>query len=784
MLGNTILKPKPWPRMDFSSGVPDTSRTIVAIPSMLNDTTSIEKLVADLEIRYLGNRDKNILFTLLTDFCDAKNETEDQDHSLLVAVSDGIKNLNAKYFRDENRAPFYLFHRSRKWNPADCLWMGYERKRGKLSDFNSYLRDHNKDSFSTVVGDTMNLKNIRYVITLDADSVLPRETATQLIATMSHPFNHPEIDPSSRTIKNGYGILQPRVSLHLQNVTASRFTRLFSDDFGIDPYTKSVSDVYQDLFNEGSFIGKGIYDIDAFQRSLEFRFPVNRILSHDLIESGFARSGLVSDIQLIEEFPSNFSTDCSRKHRWIRGDWQIATWIMPRIPDENNLKEQNPLSGLTRWKIFDNLRRSVTPIATLALFLLCWGISGISSSILTVWLILYISIPQFLTVNSLRIWRSPHISRRQARREQWQLIIRALFITFMNVIFLPYEAFISADAAIRSLYRITISKKMLLQWQPASNAEKATAVSPIIYSKTMWFAPFTALIASMLIVNSSGSGSYIFLFLSAGWLISPIVAWWISQPTKQKVEELSTTQQQFLQMLSRRTRCFFETYITAGDQWLPPDNIQEYPNEIVAHRTSPTNIGLALVSSLGAFDSGYISLHSLVKRLENTFQSMEKMVRFKGHFYNWYDTQTLEPLNPQYVSTVDSGNLAGALLVLRQGLLELAEGTLESKEVLQGLNDTFLVAREAFLSIDPNTSTLALNKINKCIDIIKQSLEKDSAMDVAGTLEKILIVAKEIQANSVQNQTNETSQWIAILVRQIEDHINYFYFLAKGDTKS
>ena len=372
-LATLLATPHLLPRMDFSGGIPPESRTLAVIPTMLTSAQNIEDLVEALEVRFLANRDENLHFGLLTDFRDAHEETIPEDEPLLRLARKRIEELNEKYRRARGDT-FFLFHRPRRWNPRERIWMGYERKRGKLAELNALLRGGARDRFSLVVGETAVLSNVKYVITLDTDTQLPRDSAWQFVGAMAHPLNRARYDEDKQRVAEGYGILQPRVAVSLPGTNRSRYARLFGSEPGIDPYTRAVSDVYQDLFREGSFIGKGIYDVDAFERALKGRFPENRILSHDLVEGCYARAGLLSDVQLYEEYPSRYSADVSRRHRWIRGDWQIARWLLPGVPGLGGRRRKNPLSGLSRWKIFDNLRRSLVPSALTLLLLLGWTV--------------------------------------------------------------------------------------------------------------------------------------------------------------------------------------------------------------------------------------------------------------------------------------------------------------------------------------------------------------------------------------------------------------------------
>ncbi|HKB91008.1 MAG TPA: glycosyltransferase family 2 protein, partial [Opitutaceae bacterium] len=370
-LATLLLKPRTLPRLDYSSGIAPDFRTMVVVPTMLASLEDVDRLIENLEIYHLANRDPHLHFALLTDFRDAREEVLPRDELLLQRARAGVELLNQKY-PSENHTLFFLFHRPRRWNASEGIWMGYERKRGKLAEFNSLLRGGSRECFSEIVGETAILSAIKYVITLDTDTQLPRDAARQLVGTMAHRLNRPEFDPVRGIVNEGYSILQPRVGVSLPSAGRSWFARLFAGNAGIDPYTREVSDVYQDVFNEGSFIGKGIYDVDAFERAMAGRFPENTILSHDLLEACYARSALVSDVEFYEEYPSRYNVDIARRHRWIRGDWQITQWLLPRVPHSGARHIDNPLSVLSRWKIFDNLRRSLVPIALLFLILGNW----------------------------------------------------------------------------------------------------------------------------------------------------------------------------------------------------------------------------------------------------------------------------------------------------------------------------------------------------------------------------------------------------------------------------
>ncbi len=692
-LATLLSTPHPLPRMDFSKGIPPELRTLVVVPTMLTSARNIEELIEALEVRFLANLDDSLHFALLTDFRDAQEEMLPEDGPLLLLARQRIEELNEKYKGLTNDA-FFLFHRPRRWNPRDRTWMGYERKRGKLAELNALLRNKaqnvSEKHFSLMVGETGVLSDVKYVITLDTDTQLPRDSAWQLVGAMAHPLNRAQYDKDKGRVVAGYGILQPRVSVSLPGTNRSRYARMCGSEPGIDPYTRVVSDVYQDLFQEGSFIGKGIYDVDAFEQALNGRFPENRILSHDLIEGCYARAGLLSDVQLYEEYPSRYSADASRRHRWIRGDWQLVRWLLPRVPGLDARFRKNPLSLLSQWKILDNLRRSLVSPAMTLLLLLGWTILS-SAWFWTLSMIGIILIPS-LIASVLDVLQKPgdvllgqHLSAsvRSTRRR----FAQAAF----SLACLPYEAFYSLDAVVRTTWRMLVTHRRLLEWSPSNDPGRTSRTGLFASYRAMWIAPVIA-IATVIYLSLSGPA----VLAAAGpilglWFFSPVIAWWISRPLARRGARLSADQALFLRKLSRKTWAFFETFVGPEDHWLPPDNYQEHPVAVIAHRTSPTNMGLALLANLSAYDFGYISAGQLIERTTNAFHTMGSLERHRGHFFNWYDTQSLKPLLPTYISAVDSGNLAGHLLTFRQGLLALPEQKILGPRLFDGLSDTFMI---------------------------------------------------------------------------------------------
>jgi cyclic beta-1,2-glucan synthetase len=731
LLVTQTIHPRALPRLDFSKGVPEQHRSIVVIPTLIACKAEIDSLLEALEIRYLGNRDANLLFALLTDFRDADARVIPEDAALIAHARAGIELLNTRYSADRPSI-FYLFHRPREWNAVDSVWMGYERKRGKLEQFNTLLRNgeispNSQSAFTEIVGETSMLSSVKYVITLDTDTQLPRDSARKLIGNMAHPLNRPVFDEKSGRIVHGYAILQPRASIGLISANQTWFTKLYAGESGIDPYTREVSDVYQDVFAEGSFVGKGIYDVDAFRLAVDGRFPNNLILSHDLLEGGYARSALVSDVDLIEEHPASYAMDISRRHRWVRGDWQLIGWLLPRVPTGGlgANRKSNPLSALSIWKIIDNLRRSLIALSLVSLLLAGWlfDASFMLMLIIQAVVLAVLFLPSIL--NSLITLLSKPKERAWLAhlRLSSQTASQSLLLAALTLIFLPYEAAMNLDAILRSAGRMLFTKRGLLMWHLPMYSKRNACQSWLHFYKEMWIVPVSVLLLSVffVVIQTLHASPLVVWQFSAPllllWFVSPLVAWWISKPIDTKAADLTTDQTAFLQTSARRTWRYFDQFVSAEDNWLPPDNVQQYPTTVIASRTSPTNIGMGLLANLAAYDFGYITAGTLLKLTENTLTTMEKLERYHGHFYNWYDTRTLQVLNPQYISSVDSGNLLGSLLTLQAGLSELKNQPLDFTKSIRGLSDTLGILDE-HVPILP--AKVIENKLKLLRDILQQ----------------------------------------------------------------
>jgi cyclic beta-1,2-glucan synthetase len=669
LLLTSDIRPRSLAKLALRAGIPPELRSAVVVPSIIDSVRRVDELLDDMEVRFLGNRDPNLHFALLTDFADAPEETMPGDAAVIEHALARVAALNARYGEDR----FFFFHRARRWNEGERRWMGWERKRGKLHEFNRVLRGDAGTSFIIWPSDRMGLlASIRFVITLDSDTQLPIQSACRLVGTIAHPLNAPRFDEKSGRVTQGYGVLQPRVGINLVSANASIFAQVFSGHVGIDPYTTAVSDVYQDLFHEGSYVGKGIYDVDAFEAALRNRVPENALLSHDLFEGSYARAGLVTDIHLVDDYPATYLAFAARLHRWARGDWQIVRWLWFTVPDAARRPVRNALSLVDRWKIFDNLRRSLLPPSLLVLFAAGWTVLPGSPLAWTVLGLLVLAFPAYVHAVRSLATRVRGVPMRHHVLAEWDSLVTSASQALLSTIFLAHQAWLMSDAVVRTLWRLLVSRRNLLQWVAA---ERVAGVShtPAQVAAAMWAGP--ALAAAVIALVAARAPWHLLLALPMAvlWLISPLVAYATGRPPPHRRQSLSEPDRLALRMVARRTWRFFEDFLGPADHFLIPDNIQEDRDELIAHRTSPTNIGLQLLSTLAAADFGYLSASAVIDRLDPTFATLLDLPRYRGHFYNWYDTRTLSPLAPPYVSTVDSGNLAGYLLTLRQGLTELIE---------------------------------------------------------------------------------------------------------------
>lgn len=663
-LTSWLIRPRQLPKLDFCKGIPEDCSTLVAVPTLLLSEANIRDLVSQLEIRYLANTSPNLYFALLTDWPDAPAETAEKDDLVGLCV-ELIEDLNKRYGRGE-KTPFYLFHRHRMYNAKEGTWMGWERKRGKLLDLNRVLRG-GFDSFPVKVGNRQVFPRLRYVITLDSDTQLPRGSAQRLIGAIAHPLNRAVIHPQTSTVVEGYGILQPRIGISIQSGARSRLANIYSGQTGFDIYTKAVSDVYQDLFGEGIFTGKGIYEVDVLRQTLERRFPDNRLLSHDLIEGAYARAALVSDIDLIDDYPSHFSAYSRRKHRWVRGDWQILHWIFPRVPDAENRYIANPVSLISRWKMLDNARRSLFDPATLLLLLAGWLFLPGGAGHWTTASIVLLLIPVYssLFFSILRMPVGPTF--RAWLIDTSQGFAKGHFHVLLQVVFLLQQALLSLDAILRSLLRTLITKRNLLEWETAAQSEASARKSAV--DRYLNWSPWIAIGLAVLIFFANRSALPIAAPILVLWLASRLISAWLNRPRRSQLSTLTAADEQMLRLAALRTWRYFREFSTASNNWLIPDNIREQASAAV-ERVSPTNLGFLLNANVAAVHLGYLSLPEFALRTRRTLETMLRMPRFYGHYLNWYDNASLRTLDPPFISSVDSGNLVACLWALKQAALD------------------------------------------------------------------------------------------------------------------
>jgi cyclic beta-1,2-glucan synthetase len=753
----STLPPRVLPKMSFEDGIPDDCRTLVVIPMMLLTPDSIRSEIEKLEVRYLANPGSNLSFSLLADFTDAEEPEMPEDDALLGLLVKGIEQLNSRH----PGGHFILFHRSRLWCESELRWIGWERKRGKLEELNALL---NGESNGIEVSCGQVPEGIRYVITLDADTQLPHGSATRLIETIAHPLNRLELTPDQRNRARGYTIIQPRVSITLPSATATRFSRLFSDARGTDPYCQAVSDVYQDVFGDAIYHGKAIYDVRGFHQILHGRFPQQRLLSHDLIEGAYVGIALASDVELFEQFPYDYTSYSKRQHRWIRGDWQIASWILPRVPTaEPPGSEPNPLSLINRWKILDNLRRSVLPLAALVFLVCSWTLQAApAAATVLVTLVLIVPVLVQLFSRLVQRWKGDERVLREVNSDVNRAIVMAAF--------LPHQAYLATDAAFRACYRMAISKRHLLEWQTAEMSLLASAAHLDAFRAQ--FFTISALAAACLlaltlrgIAWNSPWTPYLLL-----WVAAPAIQHWIGSQRRalKKLHQVQLDDQLYLRRVARETWRFFDDLVGPDHHWLPPDNSQESLRVEVAERTSPTNIGMWFLSAISARDLGFITSAQMLERCAATTETLLQLERCEGHILNWYNTRTLEPLPPKYVSTVDSGNLIASLWLLSQTAQELDTQPQLDASALRGLADTLAVITTRFPA-ENDPSGVLQNTLQSLFQ------ETSSYIEIAGRIRLAAEPARKLTASlrwSVSD-ASERAYWLTRLEKQIETWIQY-----------
>ncbi|MBB4144822.1 GH36-type glycosyl hydrolase domain-containing protein [Rhizobium rhizoryzae] len=769
-----VVKPARLVGYEFKEGIPEEARTLVVVPCLITNRDTVDELIRNLEVHYLANPHGEIYFALLSDWKDSNVEQSDADLEVLEYARREVAALSGRYAFD-GKTRFYLLHRRRLFNPSEGVWMGWERKRGKLHELNLLLRG-DKDTTYLQGANTVP-ENVQYVMTLDADTRLMRDAVTKLVGKLHHPINRPVHDVNSGRVIHGYGLLQPRVTPSLTTgKDASVFQRVYSMSRGIDPYVFTVSDVYQDLTGEGSFTGKGLYNVDAFETALRGRIEENAVLSHDLLEGSFSRCALVTDVELVEDFPTRYEVEVSRQHRWARGDWQLLPYI---------LDTTRGVTALGRWKMIDNLRRSLTPIAWFFASVLGWYfMSPLGALIWQILLIFSLFVAPTLSLITGLLPRSTDIVPRAHFYSVWSDIRSANAQVALRIVFIADSAFMMMDAIIRSVYRLFVSRKLMLEWKTAASVQSSAQGSPQAYFRSMWHAPVAAILAIMFAALPDDNAFLVGIPFALLWILSPIVAWYVSQSAETEdrlfVPEAVSVE---LRKISRRTWRYYEAFTTEDQNFLPPDNFQETPEPIVAKRTSPTNIGVYLLSVVSARHFGWLSFQETLERIEKTVTTVEKMEKFRGHLYNWYHTDTLATLGPRYVSTVDSGNLAGHLIAVSSACREWAEAPSAHLQAnLDGIGDVAGILSEVLKDLPDDRKTVRplrrriderIIGFGNALAAVKREHEFASIriINLAVLARDIQKLAANLDHEVSSNQTAELVRWSESLVEACEAHI-------------
>ncbi|MCZ8177867.1 MAG: protein ndvB [Rhizobium sp.] len=769
-----FVKPFRLTGYEFKEGIPEEARTLVVVPCMITKRDDVDELVRNLEVHYLTNPHGEIYFALLSDWKDSQTEESAADLEVLDYAKREVAQLNGRYdFAGKTR--FYLLHRRRLYNEAEGCWMGWERKRGKLHELNLLLRGDRDTSY--LPGANMVPENVRYVMTLDADTRLMRDAVTKLVGKMHHPINRPVHDEKTGRVISGYGVLQPRVTPSLTTgKDASVFQRIFSMNRGLDPYVFTVSDVYQDITAEGTFTGKGLYDVDAFETAIKGRIDENSVLSHDLLEGSFARCALVTDVELVEDFPTRYEVEVSRQHRWARGDWQL----IPYIGDTSR-----GITSLGRWKMVDNLRRSLTPIAWYAASVLGWAtMEPVGATIWQLLLIFSLFVAPTLSLLSGIVPRQTDIVPAAHFQTLWSEVRSINAQVALRIVFIADNACMMADAIARSLYRMLVSRKLLLEWRTAASVQSAAQGSIASYYQNMRHAPILAILSVAVAALPGGYGYLIGLPFAFLWVLSPLLAWYVSQSAETEDSlEVPENVSYELRKIARRTWRYYETFTTAGDNYLPPDNFQETPEAIVAHRTSPTNIGVYLLSVVSARHFGWLSFEQTIERMEQTIATVERMEKYRGHLYNWYYTDTLNTLGPKYISAVDSGNLAGHLIAISSACREWAEApSAHLQGNLDGIGDVGGILLEILGQLPDDRKTVRplrrrleerIIGFNTALAAVKREHEFASIriINLAVLARDVQKLAANLHHEVRSEQSAEVVRWTESLVSVCEAHI-------------
>ena len=759
-----IVKPKPIPKIDFSKGIDEENTCMVIIPTIIKNKEKVKELINKLEVYYIANKSKNIYFTLLGDCSESSIKEEKSDNEVIETGIKLTEELNKKYSEENNFPIFNFIYRKREWNSKEKCYLGWERKRGMITQFNEYILGHEENKFrvNTIEQFKDCIPQIKYVITLDADTDLVLNSAFELVGAMAHILNKPVIDEGKNVVIEGYGIIQPRIGINLDITYKTLFTQIFAGAGGIDSYTNAISDLYQDNFGEGIFTGKGIYDLNVFSKVLKSAIPENTVLSHDLLEGCYLRCGLATDIMLMDGYPTKYNSFMNRLSRWIRGDWQISRWLRKNVVDKKGIIA-NPLNCISKYKILDNLRRSlieITAMLSLVFLLLIGRIYEFK-----IYPFVIISIVAVVISNILEIFNDL-VLKKEGEHKQKKFSPRisgykGIFLRILIAIgVLPYKAYVSLIAIAKTIYRKCISHKKLLEWMTSEEAEKQAKNNATSYVKQMWFNIACGVIT---ILISLSIPSILGLILGIIWLLAPFMMCYISKERKEikPIENLNQTEKDYLLEIGEKTWEFFKKYINKENNYLMTDNYQEGRKEKIVNRTSSTNIGLSILAIISSYDLKYSSLEDAIELLDKVLISVDSLQKWNGHLYNWYNTKTKEPLRPRYISTVDSGNFIGYLYVTKSFLenvnnrINVVRNNLNNKETITHEIEDYVFKYEEQNEIksemEQNNEKIVKiqNKIEEMLEIVNRIIDSTDFTHLYSEQHQIFSIGYNIEENKL-----------------------------------
>lgn len=696
---NKIIKPKLIPKLYFQDDIPEKYACMVVMPTILESKEKTKEMMRRLEVFYLANQSKNLYFTLLGDCTTSSKEEEKFDKEIIQTGKELVEELNQKY-PDEQYSKFNFIYRKRTWNSKENAYLGWERKRGILTQFNQFLLGDAHPTFLYNSMEDEKIPKIKYIITLDSDTELVLDSAKSLVGAMAHILNKPVVE--NKVVASGYGMIQPRIGTNIKSAGKSTFTNIFTGNGGVDFYSHAISDIYQDNFNEGIFTGKGIYDLDIFNQVLKEAIPEDTVLSHDLLEGLYLKCGLATDIFLFDSYPSSYQSYMTRQSRWVRGDWQLLQWLKKKIINKNKHVVTNPLGELDKFKILDNLRRSlleVTQILTILLVLSINIISKIEINYVLYLVLASILIDFIIDFVHYITHKKEGINRQSSFSNHISNIKASLLRTLIHFITLPYTAYVCAKAIIKTLYRICKTKEHLLEWMTADEAEKKAKDSLKQYIKTMWFNIFWGLLNLFLGIMAN---QILIILFSILWIIAPGICYSVSKKEKEKDKKENITENdlQYLMDVAKKTWQFFKDYLIEENHYLPPDNYQESRVNKTVKRTSSTNIGLAVISVISAYDLKLITLEECLNLLNAMIQTIQELPKWNGHLYNWYNIETLQPLKPMYVSSVDSGNFIGYVILLKTFLFQIKDELIKQEKDMQVLENNIIYIENLIKNTD------------------------------------------------------------------------------------